>query len=387
MIPLPFGRGGRAWRPTVLALGLAFQTLLADVALAQKLQGARVEFDGLPYRLESFLGKGGFGEVYLAVPADRQPGAGVLAVKVFLDPDVAKRYAGADFVVLGDGSPAASRFLQTSVPIASSYQPPTQPGAEPSGIRIRAYLAFSELARRENLGSVQGLRLTEADLSGRMRPEHARRIAALHTVVTQVLEGLDHMARKGLSYGDLKPANVFFVGDVKRPVTAASILSGVHRAVIGDLDSISAEPVIGTSEYYAPERYAGVNTIASDHYSVAVSVAELLGWVRPGPPTDGSVPAVAKVNEEDGTRYLERVREFAARTTDEAASRQLLELVEYAEAGVIAQNGARFARLKAVAERSSLYGGRRFTEELPLLRTDAVLQGPCVNAQWTRALH
>ncbi len=203
------------------------------------------------YQIESEIGGGGMGVVFLAREAalDRR-----VAIKI-IRPELAT-------------ARAAERFLREARILARLKHPSIMPvhrAGEAGGFAyyVMDYCEGETLQQRLERGPVK---LEEAVRLGR-----------------QLLEGLQAVHQAGLVHRDIKPANVFLVGD---------------RAVLGDFGlavpealgtSTPTEPArfVGTPGYTPPEQAAGGTVTArTDLYALGVVLYEALTcrrWYAPAP--------------------------------------------------------------------------------------------------------
>ncbi len=209
-----------------------------------------------PYEIQSALGTGGMGEVYVAT--DTRLGRDV-AIKV-LPPHLA-------------ADPGArERFEREARAIAALNHPHIcvihDVGAE-GGV---AYLVL-ELLQGESLAD----RLAARPLA----PEDTLRIAH------EVAQALDAAHARGIVHRDLKPANIFLT-----PAGAKLLDFGVARMtepVAGDRPTLPGRPdatipgaVVGTVGYMAPEQVSGAPAdFRADQFALGAILYEMLAARRP----------------------------------------------------------------------------------------------------------
>src|SRR5829696_4141579 len=193
------------------------------------------------YRIESLLGEGATGAVYLARDAEGR----AVALKV-LDPAVA---ADARF---------RERFLRES--------------------RVAALLEHPNLVPVLDAGEADGLLyiamewVDGVDLRSLLRRDGALEPARAVSLVEDVGAGLDVAHAAGLVHRDVKPANILVIGERAR---LCDFGLARHTA---SADSLTGErTLVGTVAYIAPEQIEGAGVDArSDVYSLGCVLFECL---------------------------------------------------------------------------------------------------------------
>lgn len=97
------------------------------------------------------------------------------------------------------------------------------------------------------------------------------------SMVTGLLQGLQHLHARGVIHRDLKPANILMQGECPRIADF-----GLARFV----DTLATAGSTGTPAYMAPEAFDGVRSIQTDLWAVGVIFYELLAGVRPFPQSE-----------------------------------------------------------------------------------------------------
>jgi serine/threonine protein kinase len=305
-----------------LALAFAFWLLVAPVLFAQELVDCSVTAAGQTYVLTKFLGTGAYGQVYEARP---EKGGPSVALKV-LGPGVAGALKPV-FERLYDDSPGSRRFVRSGREVIGLVDPHTE-------FAVRRGIVISELAHKSTFEDIMPeLRAPLARVAIDSEAA-AKSIAATHAIAKDLIEGLDHLVSRGLLHGDIKAANILFVGDTNVPVTSDSILAGTHRAVFGDLDGVARSPIARMLSMQAPEYlrglgFLGVGMPVSDHYSLARVLLGALGSVRRDRPT-------------------------AAWHVPPESDRLMTDLYEYIDAASIEDDRVRLDALSRLAEHSTL---------------------------------
>jgi serine/threonine protein kinase len=206
-----------------------------------------------PYRIESVIGRGGMGVVYLATHAglDRR-----VALKL-LTPDYA------------DDEGFRARFLRESKLAASIDHPNIIPVYDAGEIEGTFYLAMRY---------VDG-----TDLETRLRAGPLTPRETVH-LLSQVGSALDAAHEAGLVHRDVKPANVLIASGkgVDRDDHAYLTDFGLTKHRGSQTGLTRAGGFIGTLEYIAPEQIEGktVDGRADQYALAAIAVACLTG----GPP-------------------------------------------------------------------------------------------------------
>jgi hypothetical protein len=205
------------------------------------------EFAG--YRVESRLGRGGMGILYLAL----EPGLERRVALKLIAPE-----AAADEVF-------ARRFAEESRIAASIEHPnvvPIYAAGEEEGVPW--------IAMRFVAGSDLGRRLAQA---GRLEPEHAV------ALIAQLGNGLDAIHASGLVHRDVKPANVL-LGAEHAYITDF----GVARNVATESGLTQTGRFVGTLDYVAPEQISGEAIDARvDVYALGCLLYKLLTGEVPFP--------------------------------------------------------------------------------------------------------
>ena len=223
------------------------------------------EFAG--YRIESRLGRGGMGVLYLAV----EPGLERRVALKLIAPE-----AAADEVF-------ARRFAEESRIAASIEHPnvvPIYAAGEESGVPFIAmrYVAGADLARR-------------LAKDGRLEPTIAVELIA------QIGNGLDAIHAAGLVHRDVKPANVLLVGG-EGPEHAYITDFGVARNVATESGLTQTGRFVGTLDYVAPEQISGGPVDARvDVYALGCLLFKLLTGEVPFPKEGDAARLYAHLND------------------------------------------------------------------------------------------
>jgi len=223
------------------------------------------EFAG--YRIESRLGRGGMGILYLAV----EPGLERRVALKLIAPE-----AAADDVF-------ARRFAEESRIAASIEHPnvvPIYAAGEEDGVPWIAmrYVAGSDLGRR-------------IAREGRLDPAQAV------ALIAQIGNGLDAIHRAGLVHRDVKPANVLLSGD---PGSEHAYITdfGVARNVATQSGLTQTGRFVGTLDYVAPEQISGEPIDARvDVYALGCLLFKLLTGEVPFPREGEAARLYAHLND------------------------------------------------------------------------------------------
>jgi serine/threonine protein kinase len=202
-----------------------------------------------PYCLLKFLGRGVFGEVWLAErdsPIARSRLAVKLPTHTSVDLDVVRKEA--EIWIRVSNHPNVLPIFEANVydgqvMIVSEYAPDGS---------LRDWLAR------------HGGKAPSAD--------------AAVAMITGVLSGLGHLHAQGVIHRDLKPANVLLQGENPR-------LADFGLSRVTD-NQATASQVAGTPAYMAPEAFAGRRSVQTDLWAVGVILHELVAGTRPFPQDD-----------------------------------------------------------------------------------------------------
>jgi len=211
---------------------------------------------GARYRLNRLIAAGGMGAVY---EADDQQLSRAVAVKVLhpeltADRDVRRRFRRESSVLMALDHPCVVNVLDVGA------------GDDELLFSVMELLEGDTL---QDLLSRQGTLSTEA----------------LLPIVEGVASGLEAAHEHGVIHGDLKPANVFLVGDTR----AVKLLDFGLSKVLGLERLTRTGELIGTPAYMAPELLTGKGDLDEriDTYAFGVLIYQCLAGA---PPFTGSVP-------------------------------------------------------------------------------------------------
>ncbi|HYS54874.1 MAG TPA: protein kinase [Thermoanaerobaculia bacterium] len=262
------------------------------------------------YEVESVLGKGAMGMVYLA--RDRRIGRRVALKTV----QVQQRF---------DDESEATEFyqrLQREAEVCGSMQHPNivtlyEPGYENNVISFLATEWVEGESLRDRLKRSKPLPL-----------EDASRISE------DILRGLAYAHAKGVIHRDIKPANILLSTEGQAKIADF----GISRPVDSTLTAVGS--MLGTPNYMSPEQVKCTDVTArSDLFSVGVVMYEMLTGVKPFSASDVSsilrnvverVPALASdVNKEVPEPIAQFVAHLFAKAPEDrfgTASEALTEL-------------------------------------------------------------
>jgi serine/threonine-protein kinase len=248
----------RAMQQAVSEHGAAVRELaLRDAQLAEAHEAARDARRGPDegrhsgamlgrFKLGTVLGRGAMGEVYAAVDDRGEPCAVKVLVAALLgNDDVVRRFHREARAIASLDSPNIVRMIDVS--------PPDAP---------LPYIAME--------------RLTGRDLGELVKQQPVRDLAEVTAIVDAIAAGLDAAHDAGVVHRDLKPANLF------RAVVGANVTwkildFGVSKVVAAESTMMTANQVVGTPGYMAPEQARGdVVDRRADVYSLGVVVYRLL---------------------------------------------------------------------------------------------------------------
>jgi hypothetical protein len=223
------------------------------------------EFAG--YRIESRLGRGGMGILYLALEPglERQVALKLIAPEAAADEVFARRFAEESRI-------AASIEHPNVVPIYAAGEEDSVPW-----IAMR-YVRGSDLGRR---------------IERERRLDPAQAVA----LVAQVGNGLDAIHAAGLVHRDVKPANVLLSGD---PGAEHAYITdfGVARNVATQSGLTQTGRFVGTLDYVAPEQISGEPIDARvDVYALGCLLFKLLTGEVPFPREGEAARLYAHLND------------------------------------------------------------------------------------------
>jgi serine/threonine-protein kinase len=201
----------------------------------------RIGTDLGPYRIESLIGRGGMGVVYLA----EQPSLGRKVALKILPPELA------------DDVDFRARFIRESKMAAAIDDPNILPIHEAGEIEGVLFIAMRY---------VEGTDLEQRLRSGPLEPHRV-----VH-LLGQVASALDAAHARGLIHRDVKPANILIAaapGD-DRGEHAYLADFGLTKSRGVDTSLTRAGTLLGTLDYMAPEQLEGRELDgAADQYALA----------------------------------------------------------------------------------------------------------------------
>lgn len=200
------------------------------------------------YKVESLLGEGGMGSVYLATD-------NVLGRKVAI-----KNLKGH---LSGDSS-FRERFMNEAKILARLSHP-------------NIALLYNYIQKGED--SYMVMEFVEGrSIDALIKTYGTLPHSLVVPVICQALEGLHHAHSRHVLHRDLKPANIMITDDGHVKIMDF----GIARMAGDVLQLTRAKSVIGTLEYIAPELIDGKEpSVASDIYALAVAMYEMLTGVLP----------------------------------------------------------------------------------------------------------
>lgn len=192
------------------------------------------------YRIESILGRGGMGIVYLAtdLSLDR-----AVAIKV-LTPDLA------------DDPVFRARF-EREARLAAAVEHPSIITIYGTGqVHGQVYLAMRYVPGQD-LGLI-------------LRAEAPLSVERTISLLDQVADGLDAAHRRGLVHRDVKPANIIVQADDEGPERAFLVDFGLTRRSTSGMTMTRTGQLLGTIDAIAPEQIRGESVDGrTDGYSLA----------------------------------------------------------------------------------------------------------------------
>ncbi len=225
----------------------------APVAPADPLVG-QVIADGR-YAIESLLGEGGMGRVYLATQR-----LGTVTRKVAIKMLHAE----------ARGAPGVVDRLQREVALAIQLD-------HPNIVRVYDSGTLGDGTLFIVMEHVEGVSLSQVIAAGRLP------VARAEVVVRQVASGLAHAHEHGIVHRDLKPDNVLLARRGTRGDVVKVVDFGIARQASVETGSFTrAGLILGTPAYMAPEQFAQSDVTASaDLYALGVLTYEMLTGTLP----------------------------------------------------------------------------------------------------------
>ena len=197
------------------------------------------------YRLTHLLGRGGFAEVYLGqhvrLPS-QQAAVKILATRV--NPENVKAFEHEADTIAALTHPHIVRLLDFDV-------------VEGMPFLVMAYAPNGSLRRKHRGGQIVPL-------------------STVVSYVQQIAGGLDYAHYKHVIHRDIKPDNMLLDECNKILLSDFGVATIAHNTT-----SQSAQAVIGTVAYMAPEQFQEYPRPASDQYALAITVYEWLSGTRP----------------------------------------------------------------------------------------------------------
>ena len=197
------------------------------------------------YRVEGFIGKGGFSQVFL------------------LEDRILKRKCALKILssqVTGFSSEAMERFLREARLYAELEHPNIVPIYDVGFEGNRAYIIMKYIEGR-NLRDI-------ISRSGALPLEAALRISK------DILSALAYMHRKGIVHRDIKPSNIIIEESTGKAILADF---GLAKRMDAVTRLTRSGELLGTPHYLSPEQAKGEKiTPASDVYSFGITLFEML---------------------------------------------------------------------------------------------------------------
>ncbi|MEM7204760.1 MAG: protein kinase [Planctomycetota bacterium] len=230
-------------------LGTRVDGALAELAVGGSAEGDPAGVLGIalgPYRVESLIGRGGMGAVYLGRREDPIARVAIKFITIHAPPpEVHARFEReTEWLALVD-HPGIVRYHSS--------------GADARG---RPYLVMDY---------VDGRPLTAAV------PEVATSVSGTVDLVIQVADAVHYLHRRGILHRDLKPANILLKAREDGPVPIVVDL-GIARALAASGSDTIAPGPVGTPDYMSPEQrsYPCPPDVRTDVYGVGAVLFALL---------------------------------------------------------------------------------------------------------------
>jgi serine/threonine protein kinase len=208
------------------------------------------------YKLERFLGSGGFASVWAArnVKIDRP-----VALKIMAD-------------IHARDAAFLERFNREATLAARSIHP--------SIVRVEDIDSTEDGVPFLVMELLEG-RTLKSELKARGRLPMAEGLL----ICREVLRGLSAAHALGVVHRDIKPANVFIVANAAAGARVRILDLGLAKSLADERDITRSGQVVGTPDYIAPEQLVGRGSVRSspsaDVFSCGVMLFEVLAGKRP----------------------------------------------------------------------------------------------------------
>ena len=222
-----------------------------------------------PYQLIRKLGKGSFGEVWLAQPDKKE--SSPVAVKLSNDPDL-----------------DVNALLQEVTVWARA-------GRHPNVVEFLGVQVYDQQA------VIVSEFVPDGSLEQWLR-QHGGRAPSIESAIRMIdgiLAGLEYLHSISVIHRDLKPANILMHGDTPR------LADFGHSRVLDS--SIHSSKYVGTPAYSAPEAFDAVRNEQTDLWSIGVIFYEMLVGRRPFPQRDSNSLIKAILMDEPQQRKCARL--------------------------------------------------------------------------------
>jgi serine/threonine protein kinase len=266
--------------------------------------------------LQSLLGQGGMGAVYLAQQSRPRR---TVAVKVLIHSSIVNTVSHRDFL---------ARFRREADAIAALDH-----------INIMPIYEYGE---QEQLAFLVMPHITGGSLREVLVRRHILPLHETLSIIEQAAAALDYAHSRGIVHRDIKPGNMLFHSDGRLLLADFGLAKVLHETPSANQETsglvTNTGMIIGTPQYFSPEQAAGIPVDRfSDIYSLGIVLFQMLGGCVPF--TGGTVVAIAMKHLQMEPPSLIQLNPTLPYAVEAVVTRALAKKphLRYASAGQLAQ--------------------------------------------------